>query len=385
MSDFIAWRFLIFAIVFAGLLYLQFFLARRQWKKIKGTQAAEIDVGYVRMEDYLAQSFRRKVKEWLKLPPTSVTDGARTILKGRETIRVTTNADFDAGEHCNDILVIDGDFNCGPNCVFSREILVKGSARIGPGTQLQSIAVEGNLTLESDVRVARWMDSSRELTIGTECLIGARVTSQGAIRLGSGAQAESFYAPQVATLGWDGTFAPNFVRETAKLPEIVFTEDMAATEERLYEAGFDVKRLIQLAPDCWLYKGDFRNSTAFRLKSKLVVKGKCEFPDGCILDADVRADGALSIGANSVCRANLTSGGDLSLGPGCRFAGVLHADGSIHLGRGTRGFKDDGLVVAFAGDSLRVERDVAVKGKLAAGGRVIVESAEAMEAKQHGA
>jgi len=385
MSDFIAWRFLIFAIVFAGLLYLQFYLARRQWKKIKGAPASEIDVGYVRMEDYMAQSFRRKVKEWLKLPPTSVTEEGRTILKGRETIRVTTGADFDAGEHCNDILVIDGDFNCGANCVFSREILVKGNARIGPGTQLQSIAVEGNLTLESGVRVARWVDSARALTIGAECLIGARVTSQGTIRLGPDAQAESFYSPQVATPGWDGTFAPNFAREVAKLPEIVFTEDMNSSEERLYEAGFDVKKLIQLAPDCWLYKGDFRNSTPFRLKSKLVVKGKGEFPEGCILEADVRADGSLSIGANSVCRASLTSGRDISLGPGCRFAGVLHADGSVHLGRGTRGFKDDGLVVAFAGESLRVERDVAIKGKLAAGGRVIVESAEAAEAKQQGA
>ena len=67
MLDAIAWRFIVFAIIFAGLLYLQFYLAHRQWKKIKGKQTSEIDVGYVRMEDYLAQSFRRKVKEWLQL------------------------------------------------------------------------------------------------------------------------------------------------------------------------------------------------------------------------------------------------------------------------------------------------------------------------------
>jgi hypothetical protein len=58
----------------------------------------------------------------------------------------------------------------------------------------------------------------------------------------------------------------------------------------------------------------------------------------------------------------------------------MHADGNVRLGQGTRGFKDDGMVVAYAGELLEVEKDVAIKGKLAAGGRVIVESAEAAEA-----
>ena len=134
MPDVIHWRFIVFAILFAGLLYLQFYLAHRQWKKIKGHQTSEIDVGYVRMEDYLAQSFRRKVKEWLQLPSTVTGERERTILKGREKIRVITGGfEFGSGEKCDDILVVEGDFACGPNCLFAREILVKGNARIGPG------------------------------------------------------------------------------------------------------------------------------------------------------------------------------------------------------------------------------------------------------------
>src|SRR5579871_4546540 len=125
MADVFAWRFIIFTLLFAGMLYLQFYVAHRQWKKVKGQQAQEIDVGYVRMEDYLAQSFRRKVKDWLKLPAETTSEQGRTILKGSETIRVSTAADYGAGEHCDDILVVEGDFKCGPDCVFSREILVK--------------------------------------------------------------------------------------------------------------------------------------------------------------------------------------------------------------------------------------------------------------------
>src|ERR1700690_2002042 len=166
MPAVIQWRFILFTIIFAGLLYLQFYLAHRQWKRIKGHQTSEIDVGYVRMEDYLAQSFRRKVKEWLQLPSTVRSERERTILKGRETIRVITGAiEFGSGEVCDDILVVEGNFTCGSGCLFAREILVKGNARIGPGTQLQSVAVDGDLTLEWDVKVARWLDSTRELSI----------------------------------------------------------------------------------------------------------------------------------------------------------------------------------------------------------------------------
>jgi predicted acyltransferase (DUF342 family) len=381
MPDVIAWRFIVFTIIFAGLLYLQFYLAHRQWKKIKGQQTSEIDVGYVRMEDYLAQSFRRKVKEWLQLPSTIASDRERTILKGRETIRVFTGGiEFGAGEQCDDILVVEGDFACGSGCLFAREILVKGNARFGEGAQLQSVAVDGDLALGWDVKVARWLDSTRELTIGANCLVGARVTAAGIIRLGPGAQAGSMYAPQVVTTAWDGTFQRKETPEMAKLPVIAFSAEAIAARESLEAAGFDVKRLIQLGSDSWLYKGDLRLLAALRLTTKLVVKGKCDLPDACVLEADIHADGSLNIGANSICRGNLISGKDIHLGPGCRFAGVIHADGSVRLGKGTRGFKDDGMVVAFAGEVLEVERDVAIKGKLAAGGRVIVESAEAAEA-----
>src|SRR5437868_3900798 len=126
MADVISWRFIVFAIIFSGLLYFQFYLAHRQWKRVKGQQTSEIDVGYVRMEDYLAQSFRRKVKEWLQLPSTASGERERTIRKGRETIRaITGGIEFGSGETSDDILVVDGDFACGPGCQFAREILVK--------------------------------------------------------------------------------------------------------------------------------------------------------------------------------------------------------------------------------------------------------------------
>lgn len=379
MSDVFAWRFLLFAVVFGGLLYLQFYLAHRQWKKVKSEQTSEIDVSYVRMEDYLAQSFRRKVRDWLKLPGTADGGGARTIQKGKEQIRVSAAREFGSKESCGEILVVEGDFSCGPECLFGSEILVKGNARVGSHSHLQSMAVDGDLSLASDVQVARWLDSARDLTIGANCLVGARITSLGTIRLGLAAQAASVYAPRVATEGWDGTFPDEHEPELMKPLEIAFAESSTAAEDSLRRAGFEPKKLIQLGGDCWIYKGDLRPVPALRLKNKLVVKGDCDLPEGSVLETDLRVDGSLSVGPNSWCKGNLSAGGDILLASGCRFNGLIHAGRSLQIGRGTRGFRQEGLVVAYAGNILNVERDVAIQGKLAAGGRVIVESPEEAE------
>ena len=64
----IPWQFLIFTGVMAAILYLHFFFSHLQWRRVKGEQPADVDPSYVKREDYFAQSFRSKVKNWLELP-----------------------------------------------------------------------------------------------------------------------------------------------------------------------------------------------------------------------------------------------------------------------------------------------------------------------------
>lgn len=115
------------------------------------------------------------------------------------------------------------------------------------------------------------------------------------------------YAPQVVSIAWDGTFLSKETLDMAKLPAIAFSEEAIAARESLEASGFDVKKLLQLGSDSWLYKGDLRFISPLRLKTKLVVKGKCDLPEGSVLEADLHTDGSLDIGANSVCRGNLIS------------------------------------------------------------------------------
>src|SRR5437762_2612389 len=159
----IPWQFLIFTGVMAAILYLHFFFSHLQWRRVKGEQPADVDPSYVKREDYFAQSFRSKVKNWLELPDAiPAVAGSRTISKGSERIRVSQRVQLGNSARCDDILIVEGDFDCGAESQLSREIYASGRAEIGSGSRLQAIAADQDLTLGSEVIVSRWVDSAGE-------------------------------------------------------------------------------------------------------------------------------------------------------------------------------------------------------------------------------
>ena len=75
------------------------------------------------------------------LPPpaangtTGSTTGLRIFDKGNERIFVAGGAQYPAGRKEKEILVIEGDFACGRDCDFEKELMVKGNCAIGPDTK----------------------------------------------------------------------------------------------------------------------------------------------------------------------------------------------------------------------------------------------------------
>ena len=385
MDEFIAWRFLIFAAFFAAVIYGHFFLAHRQWKRLKGEQATEIDVNYVRSETYLPQSFRMKVKNWISVPATEHRNDETIIQKGLENIRVAKSLDLPSEALCEDILVSEGNFICGTRCVLRRELLVGGDCEIGAGSQLQALAVDGKLTLGERVQIARWVDSSGELHIGDGARVASRVTSERKIWLGLDAEVASAHAPEVVTCGWMPASEPE--ERPGLIPlEVVFPEDTKHSGKTVTAANLKPEKLFPLGADTWLYRDDVAPPLAVRITRKLVIDGDCYFPAGSMIEADVRASGSVFLGPRCSVNANLLAEGHVFLGSGCRFSALIHAEKTMLLSEGTRGFRADAMIAVHAGERLALESNVALKGKFAAGEGVIVVDASSSEAwrKRHG-
>ena len=363
-------QFLGFTVFVAVIIYLHFFLAHRELRRLREEQPLEINWRYVRTEDFFGQSFRQKLQDWLQLPGETE-NGGRVIKKGNERIvRVTSSVDFPPRTILDDVLVVDGDFSCGADGVFSREIYVRGNCRVGAGSRVQAIAVDGNLTLEPFVTVVRWCDTNGVLDVGKGATIKARSVSRTRVQLAPDSKVVSVYAPEVAT----NSYRKAAVRESPPAPVIAIEIPLPSPQpsrEALKGAGLDPGRLHRLSEDCWLHKGDLQLSAPLRLKTRLVVKGNCWCPAGSVLEEDLKADGSLQIGEGSVCHGNLVADGDIKMGRASRFSHIIHAGGTLRLGSGVLGFHESAMVVAYAVGHLFVANGVTVKGKLASGERVV--------------
>ena len=360
-----AWPFIAFSIVFAALVSAHFLPAFRSWRISRHEQTSNIDLRYVRLEDYFARSFRFKLSEWLKLSVWAADpDGSRLIRKGKEYIRISDVAEYPAETISNNILAVEGSFKCYEACTFHREIYVRGDASIGSGTQLQSIATDGNLTLGTKVRIARWADSQGNMEIGAKSIIHSRATAGGTLLLKNGAQVKSAFAPLGCTSEKDPDIA---AKSNETLPPPIEFPSCAtnAENENQCGSGVDPSRLRMLSPDCWIYDGDFRPSKPLRFTAALIVRGNCDIPPGSVLEKDLKSRQSISVGAGCLCRGNVIAEKAIWLGPFSRFCGIVHAGKTLRLCAGVQGGTEKANVAAFAEETLSIEKNVIVYGKLA--------------------
>ncbi|MEP6962560.1 MAG: hypothetical protein ABI995_10800 [Acidobacteriota bacterium] len=374
----IPWVFVAFTGVMGGLIYLHFYMAHVCWRRVRGQVTEDIDPNYVRREDYFGQSFRTKLQTWRELPTVTLPDGSKTIQHGAEVIRLSPAIRRAGNLKSDDVLVIQGDFTSGPNSQLGREVHAEGNIDIGPSSQLQAIASDGNLTLGTDVAVTRWVDSWGDLHLSRGCVVHSRVTSRKSAFLELNVQAQSVFAAEITT-------APDPSRKSAPppastQPRLQIPPPTGTDPAVLTNAGVDPKKLMPLGAACWIYRGSLRPLSAVHLTAQLVVRGECVIPPASLLEHDLKSSGNLFIGSASECRGNLVSEANLSVGPDVRFAGMIHADGEILLHHGARGESPNGPLAVDAGSWLNVEQGVTVRGKLSSGERVRVIPASVAQA-----
>jgi hypothetical protein len=364
--------FLAFSAVFAAVVYLHFAFAQSAWRALRGREPREVNLAYVRLEDYFGRSFRSKLARWRTLPDTGEPNPYfRTIWKGDERILLAGTTHYPEAGTSDEILSFDGEFSCGPRCTFTREIHVRRDCQIGKQSRLQSIASDGALTLGPDVTVVRWADSTGDLELRPGARVLARATSEGTIRMGLDSRAVSLFAPEVASHGRADEDVEIHAAPRPGSGITLLAPGESGEPLGIFNSGVDRGRFTPLGRDGWIYRGDLILGVPLRLQAKLVVMGTLVCPGGSLLEADVKATGDISLGPATVTHGHLIADGDLYLGPRSFFSGVLLAGGNLHIGRTTRGLADPDPAIAYAGNVVRLESNVVIQGKVSAGKHVV--------------
>lgn len=350
--------FLLFALFFSLVYYMHFHAAIHTWKKLKGKKSDEVDTGYVRLEDYFGQSFRSKLRGWLR-QPQSLNTGAsmRVIDKGGEKIFIANEANYPDSHGETEILVVEGDFTCGANCIFGKELFVRHDCVVGHSSELQALAVDGMARLNPGTKVRRWVDASGFLDIRGNCRILSRATSRSSIRFGPGAQAKSLFAPEVITQGRREDISAWAVNEGLVL-------ELPALATANVIGGFDSSKMIAMGGDCYRYEGNLKLDAAVHLTKPLIVRGDFHCARESFIEADVKASGSIFIGDGSLVKSNLVAQGTLTLGRGVFFQGILRSGGVMRLRHGVRGLREGIPVAAYADGPLLVESNCVINGKL---------------------
>lgn len=360
--------FLVYSVCFLALFYLHFSLAHRAWITIRGKRSSELDMSYVRLEDYFGQSFRRKLKQWLSTLPaaSNSTANLRVFHHGQERIFVAPSVQYPSGRVEKEILVTEGTFSCGNNCDFRREVMVHGDCSIGAGTTLQALAADGALNLGEAVTIRRWVDAVGKLTIGADTVISSRATSRTAIELLPRAYAQSLFAPEIATEGRNDD-SPELSTNSGPVLQIPHRPG----DPEKAQHGFDPQKLFSMGGGTYTYEGDLDITTPLHLRAPLVVRGHFSCAKESLLEGDLKAHRNITIGPTSVVKGNLVCDGDMLLKPDVYFQSILQAGGTMRLSFGVRGLREKRPVAAHATGVLTLESNIVINGKVSSALRVI--------------
>jgi len=357
---------ILFTLIVAAVAAAHFEFARLAWRRLQGAAETSIDLNYVRRDNWLAHSFLEEMRNWTAEHPTEQHDSFQLFRANRDRLLETPNAKPTSRAHNHTLYSFRDNLDAPPGSVFTREVNVNGHATLGAKCQLQALTAGGTLTLGPQSRVARWLDSTGALTLGADGTIGSRVTSATSIHAESGVTAQMLSSPLITTAGYTpAVFDPQSVpvKGALQFPLATSTEAGGLPQDSSH-------RLLIMEEDSLLHDGDLHFALPVEIRCRLVVRGSFSCPAGSVLRHDVKAEGDIKIGGDSLVEGNLVAGRNLALFDGACFHGLLHAAGDLLLATRVRGAARPHPVAAYAAGTLYLESNVAVEGKVAAGHRV---------------
>jgi predicted acyltransferase (DUF342 family) len=218
-----------------------------------------------------------------------------------------------------------------------------GDAVLPEGSVAGATVADGALTLLSGVHVIGFIDSRGEMKIGENCVVEGRVTSSTAIRLGAGARVGTCYAPEI-TVGCCAARKEIVSSETTGAPPLIIPEcslrgqmQQLCADTWLFTGDLELERPVVLRAKL-IVRGSFSAGAASELIEDLKVTGNLSIGPGSVCRGTIVSGGTITLGAGCHFERVLQATGDLHLGPKVHGKGtaavVAYAAGRIFLSHG---------------------------------------------------
>jgi len=358
--------------LFGLLLSLCFSFGLREWLRPQDDAPVPVDVEYVRSENYFGSAFRAQMRQWIETsrPVEDAGAGGGALLEkppsGSGRIRVLPGGCVPGAGEYNDLIYCQGDLSIPHDSVFHQEIYAIGNLRSDAHAKFQSLAADGSIDLGKQTEVTGWVDSGLTVWLRRGTVVRKRVSAADSIELEPGVTVESLYAPLIFTSG-DGSVTESAAAGQVEMP---FATPAVEPGEKDFAPFLDGLAGSRLTPDTLLLFGDLELPGGKCVDGDLIVQGALRSGAGCTFRGSVKA-AEIQLGPFNTVFGNLVSNGALTVGERGSLRQNVIAEHDISLRSGARVGAKDKLAAISANGSVRLERNVAVYGKIAARGAIV--------------
>jgi len=372
-------NYLLLVLLFMGLVFLCFLPALIEYLRPKDDKPLAINLSMGLDERYFSHSFRNILEpaflgvgkdrvlrdeqkpDWLQKFPVLKTHlmmhrGKEEIWLAEGDIKVPAGSKFDR------ILIVDGNFFTEGNCLFEKELFVKGDCFIGQNDVLRCVSATGKLKLGENVLVNGWVDADEDVHISEGCEIKSRAASGKIIWVEKESRL-SRLAGDEFVVGEDKMNENKLEEKVTALPTIRWTEGMDAVIKEnfksknlseikeLFKEGFDEDipetlffrraRVLNLIEP--LVKMNEKQKPEFLKDNKVwvqggesvLVKGDVTISEGEVVPYNIIIKGELTSQADVVFQGGLHATGKISIGDRNRIAGSVVGEDGVVLGMDT--------------------------------------------------
>ncbi|HTW84128.1 MAG TPA: polymer-forming cytoskeletal protein [Candidatus Sulfotelmatobacter sp.] len=279
-------------IAFAAVFFAPLFMAGVELVRKRDAAALPLTPEYVREPRFFARSFREKIGRLADAP--AGTPAGHVLSRVDDDVHVVDELPYQARTTDTRVLVVRGSADY-PKDVVMRDHYVVGNASGGERLRARTILVEGDATLGPGLRVRRWIDAERSLTVRRGSGLGLSGSAGGPVTLEGDVRFTRVFGTPVRTAANGGA-----IPAAPHLPgaEIVDAESVHAAD--------------------------------------IVARGDLHIRPGARVHGSVKCHGRLVVGAGAVVDGSVTVRGNVHLGAGAQVTGHVFSEASIVLSHEAR-------------------------------------------------
>ena len=309
-----------------------------------------INMDYLKNPRYFSLSFREFFENIKK---DGIGVGLCSVQFSKmENVDISENTTIKDNNTLEDIVYVKDNLSVNNANNFLKEVYVLKNAEFGNNNIIRALACDGNLVMQKQNSILRWLDVTGSIKIGDECNLGLSVTSDSSILVGKDCSFKRLYGFPVSFSEYLNEFNYNELSyDDAIKNYFLDSSKNIENDEKIFK-----KRDLSKIPN-----DSYVNCDVITEKSLVICEKSTLFQH-------VKTYGSLVLENNVTVYGNVFAEDDVCIGENCRIFGNIFTQGEVILGKNTVVGSKGKIKSVVGNTSIKIHSNATVYGFLSTEG-----------------